>query len=178
LEKSHRAAPAITAAPLSGAPPAPAPSLKSAALAIVLISLIVYMIVLAGHLNSTPPVVLAPPAPATATPAKAAARAAEAASAIETKQALLGDARIRHAVHNASTLKYLDIVVMPQGAVCYQFELTNSRGVKYPGAAVLDRGSLKTSAEGGFTTLWANRCARSKSARSVTHTFSSGLPRG
>jgi hypothetical protein len=176
LEKSHHAAPAIPALPLSGAQPAPATFFNFAGLAVFWISLIVYLIVLAGHSASTPTPVAAPLA--VVSPAKAVTPGATGSQAGETQQALRGDALIRYAVHNASSLKYVDVAVMPQGAVCYQFELTNSHGVKYPGAAVLERGQIKTSTEDGFATLWASHCAHLKAGRSLSTAFASGLPRG
>jgi hypothetical protein len=81
--------------------------------------------------------------------------------------AALGIAQIRHSVANPSTLKVVRVIVMPSGALCYQFHLTNSRGIRYGRAAVKDGAVLKTSRSIGFAETWNRICAHG-SGRDIT----------
>lgn len=56
-------------------------------------------------------------------------REAHDARSAEIKTAALGVAQIRHAVANAGTLSLSRVTVSPTGAICYQFQPRNSRGV-------------------------------------------------
>jgi len=124
------------------------------------IGLIVVALVIAiGGLTTPPTPLVQTPAPASAQiSAQPADRAARDARSAEIKAAALGVAQIRHAVANAGTLSLSRVKVSPTGAICYQFQLRNSRGVSYNRTAIVERGMLRVSGSDAFAALWNRRC--------------------
>jgi hypothetical protein len=168
LEKRHRQVPSSTTA----APPTnPTASPASAGRGVVWLGLIVVVLVVAvGRMTSrSPPVQTGPPPQAVAqTPAQAARATDDEKFADTTNRAALGVARIRHIVANSKTLRLSRVTAMPQGAICYQFHLRNTRGVPYMRTAVIDGAVLKVSGSDGFAALWNHLCAHQSAGRDIT----------
>jgi hypothetical protein len=157
LERPHREVSTATAAE----PPATADaSPGSAWRGFLWIGLIVVSLVIAigGLTTPTTPLVQTPAPASPQISAQPADRAARDARSAEIKTAALGVAQIRHAVANAGTLSLSRVTVSPTGAICYQFQLRNSRGVSYNRTAIVERGMLRVSGSGSFTALWNRRC--------------------
>jgi hypothetical protein len=160
LEKPYREVPIPTAA---GPPTAPAASPGSAGRGFLWTGLIVAVVVAAiGRLNApAPPAQVSPPP-------QPLGQAADDEKLVEIKRAALGIAQIREAVANSNTLKLSRVTVMPNGTICYQLHLRNSRGVTYVRTAVMEGAGLKISGSDGFSALWNGRCAHQSGGRDIS----------
>jgi hypothetical protein len=168
LEKPHHAVPVPTISDSATDPGVPQGSAGRGVLWIGLI-VVVLVVAISKMTAHAPPVQTSPPPQAVAqNPAQAVARAADDEKLAETKRAFLGVARIRHSVANSNTLKLSRVTAMPDGAICYQLRLKNSRGVTYVRTAVMDSNGLSTSDSDGFTGLWNRLCAHPSGGRDIT----------
>jgi hypothetical protein len=133
------------------------------------IGLIVAALVIAIGRLTTPAPLVQMPAPRSLTPitAQEAAQTARDERLAEIKTAVLGVDQIRQAIANSSTLSLSRVTVTPTGAICYQFNLRNSRGVTYDRTAIVERAVLSVSGSDAFTALWNRRCVH-QSGREVT----------
>jgi Protein of unknown function (DUF4236) len=166
LEKRHREIPHPTAEETT-TDPAAAP--RSAQRGFLWIGLIVIAIVVAiGRMTPPAPAQVSTPPQTVAQTAARAAHAAEVEKLAEAKSAALGVTQIRHAVANSNTLRLSRVTIMPEGIICYQIHLQNSRGVTYLRTAVMDGAVLKISGSVKFTALWDSRCAHQSNGRDMT----------
>jgi hypothetical protein len=166
LERPHREVSTATAAE----PPTNAEATQGSAWrGFLWIGLIVAGLVIAiGRLTTpAPPVQMPAPRSLTQITAQTANETAREERLAEIKTAVLGVAQIRHAVANSSTLSLSRVTVTPTGAICYQFQLRNSRGVTYVRTAMMEHGTLRVSGADAFTALWNHRCVH-QSGRDVT----------
>jgi len=92
----------------------------------------------------------------------AAAARVNADKAAEIEAAVRGAAQLRSTIANARTLKFSRIALSSNGAVCYQMDLKNSRGVPYVRTAVLDGAVLRVSGSTHFDVLWNRRCGQTQ----------------
>jgi hypothetical protein len=92
---------------------------------------VVVVLYAVGHSTNPGP---SPPMPATQAPVQA----AQFSKVAEVKMAALGVARIRRSLANSRSLRLSRVELMPNGTICYQFQLQNSRGVSYRRTAVMD----------------------------------------
>jgi hypothetical protein len=166
LERPHREVSTATAPESSANAEA---SSGSALRGFLWIGLIVAALVIGiGRLRtSAPPVQMPAPQSLSQITPQTADREAHDARSAEIKTAALGVAQIRHAVANAGTLSLSRVTVSPTGAICYQFQLRNSRGVAYDRTAIAEHAVLSVSGSDAFATLWNDRCIH-KNGRDVT----------
>jgi hypothetical protein len=132
------------------------------------IGLIVFALVLAFGRPTTHVAMQVPAAAPPVSAARVASQAAEAKELAQVKTASLGVARLHTSVANSNTLKLSRVTLMPNGAICYQFHLKNSRGVAYVRSAVMDDALLKASGSVGFDSIWNSRCAHPNEGRDIT----------
>jgi hypothetical protein len=166
LEKPHREAPVLTAteSPFDPSVPPGAPQRGVLWMGLIVIAIVVAI----GRMTSPAPAQVSTPPQTVAQTAARVARAAEDEKLAETKRAALGVTQIGHAVANANTLKLSRATVMPNGTICYQLHLRNSRGVTYVRTAVMDGTVLSTSGLVGFSALWNRGCAHQSDGRDIT----------
>jgi len=83
-------------------------------------------------------------------------------------RAARGADQIRGAVANSQTLRFSRVTAMPNGSICYRFQLRNSRGVSYVRTAVMDGAVLRVSGGPNFDTLWNQGCAHDSDSHEIT----------
>jgi hypothetical protein len=71
-----------------------------------------------------------------------------------------GSRRLRNAVRNPDAFKLMRVLVMDDGAACYEYRAQNGFGGMNGGRAVLSPdGDLETTETAGFRALWKKECA-------------------
>jgi Protein of unknown function (DUF4236) len=166
LDKPHHAVPVPATAELLTEPGVPQ---GSAGRGVLWIALIVIAIVVAiGRMTSPAPAQVSAPPQSVAQTVARVVREADDEKLAEIKRAALGVTQIRHAVTNSNTLRLSRVTAMPSGAICYQVQLRNSRGVAYVRTAAMDGTVLSTSGADGFAALWNRHCAHQSGGRDIT----------
>jgi hypothetical protein len=90
-------------------------------------------------------------------PAEKAAKQKEQAALVF---AAAGAKNIRNAMRNPDSFKLAQVLMMHDGAVCYEFRSQNGFGGMNVGHAVLSpSGQLRTNETSGFGALWNKECA-------------------
>lgn len=75
-------------------------------------------------------------------------------------EAVAGAKRLRSSMRNPCSFKLAQVLIMDDGAVCYEFRSQNGFGGMNVGRAVLSpSGKFKTSESNGFRCMWNKECA-------------------
>jgi hypothetical protein len=75
-------------------------------------------------------------------------------------QAVLGAKQLRDSMRNPDSFKLSQVLMMDDGAVCYQYRAQNGFGGLNVGHAVLSpKGQFKANESAGFRGLWNKECA-------------------
>ena len=94
------------------------------------------------------------PAP---TPAQ---KAADQKNEANFQRAVLGAKQLQKAMRNPDSFKLTQVLIMDDGAVCYEYRAQNGFGGMNVGKAALSpKGQFKTSENPGFAGLWNKECA-------------------
>jgi hypothetical protein len=75
-------------------------------------------------------------------------------------RAAVGAKQLRSSMRNPDSFKLSEVLLMGDGAVCYEYRAQNGFGGLNVGQAVLSpKGQFKVSDSSGFTRLWNKECA-------------------
>jgi hypothetical protein len=130
-----------------------------------IVLIVVAVVAAIGHLTgSSPPPPTSMP-PRTEPPTTAQAVNDPQVAAVNT--AARGAAQIRNTIPNSNTLRFARVTAMPGGAICYRFNLRNSRGVSYSRSAVMEGAVITVSGSREFDALWNRRCSHDSDAPDI-----------
>ena len=128
--------------------------------------IIVGFALLSGIIGSSSNTTSAPATPQTPEQAAAAQEAAKQKAAADAKKearfqfAVAGAKQLRESMRNPDAFKLSQVLVMANGAVCYDYHAQNGFGGMNVGQAALSpKGQFKTSESDGFVPLWNRECA-------------------
>jgi hypothetical protein len=173
---AHAAARANPAAQVESGPPSSGPASSGLAWSVV-IAIAVAIAIMRWSASAPPASTQSAPSPS---PPSAAAERPRDDKTAAIDAAARGAAQLRRNLANAHSLTLARVTLMPDGAVCYELSLKNSRGVPYRRTAVMNgqapNGQVpRLSGTSDFDSLWNRRCGKTQAGRDITAEMSRRL---